>query len=183
MRCFLGVKLSKEIVSEVAKAREKFEKIDADIKTVENENLHLTVKFLGKTDEKDLHKIDILNDTLEEFDPFMIKLKDVGVFPSADYIKTIWVGIDKGNEMFVELIKNIEDSLAKIGFESSKNSPVPHATIARVKSGKNKDMIKNTLEELHNRSFGKMKVDRITLFKSKLRPIGPTYEKIKEYRL
>lgn len=183
MRCFLGTKIDEGLVNPVSEAREQFEGLNADIKPVRGENLHLTVKFLGETKEEKVRKVDAVEEVLTNFEPFELELKDVGVFPSRDYIKVIWVGGGKGKKKFRDLMSTIDQRLTEKGFEKDENDPVPHVTIGRVKSGRNKQMIKSKLDDLQGERFGEMVVDNVTLFKSKLTSEGPVYEKIKEYRL
>ncbi|MFP4117046.1 MAG: RNA 2',3'-cyclic phosphodiesterase [Candidatus Aenigmatarchaeota archaeon] len=183
MRFFLGTKIDESLIKAVSKVRNSFRDLDADIKAVKDENLHLTVKFLGEIDEEELERIDCIREALADFQPFELELKDVGVFPSRDYIKVIWAGAGKGREKFAELMSEIENRTREEGFEKDENDPVPHVTIGRVKSGRNKQLIQSELDEWKGKTFGQMLVDRVTLFKSKLTPKGPVYEKIKDYEL
>ena len=52
-----------------------------------------------------------------------------------------------------------------------------------MKSGKNKDKVKSTIEEFSDVEIGEMKVDKITLKKSTLTPSGPIYEDLKVFEL
>jgi len=71
----------------------------ANVKCVEPENIHLTIKFLGDTDESLIDRIkDIMNDSVKNMEPFEIQLKGAGVFPNERYIKVIWIGIKNGEK-------------------------------------------------------------------------------------
>ncbi|MCK5636356.1 MAG: RNA 2',3'-cyclic phosphodiesterase, partial [Thermoplasmatales archaeon] len=58
----------------------------ANVKLVEPENIHITLKFLGDTDEKHTDRIEeIIKDAVKDSDSFEIKLKGAGVFPNQNY--------------------------------------------------------------------------------------------------
>ena len=66
----------------------------ADVKLVEPENIHITLKFLGDTDENQIDKInEIMKDAVQDSETFKIKLKGAGVFPNHNYIRVMWIGI------------------------------------------------------------------------------------------
>ncbi len=183
MRCFLGVELTEEVKEKISPVLKDMEGIDGDIKTVDQENLHITVKFLGDIEESDIQRINPIEKITTDLDPFEVKMGGMRTFPSQDYIKVVWIDLKKGNEKFVELISRIENKLHEHGFSKDKNEPMPHATVARVKSGRNKEKIKSIIEKWKNSTFGDMVVDKVTLFQSELTPEGPVYERIKNYRL
>ncbi|MFP4045985.1 MAG: RNA 2',3'-cyclic phosphodiesterase [Candidatus Aenigmatarchaeota archaeon] len=183
MRCFLGVQLNENLLPNVKSIKDEIAETGGDIKLVEDENLHYTIKFLGDIREKDLEKIDKIEQEITDIDPFEIEIKDMGAFPTRDYIKVIWLGVGKGYDRFKKLMTRINDKLESLGFREEKNDLVPHMTIGRVKSGKNKEEIKHKIGNLEDKTIGRMRVERITLFQSNLTPGGPIYEKVKEYKL
>lgn len=183
MRCFLGTKIDEDIVTEVSRVRDSFSELDVDIKPVKDENLHLTTKFLGDINQSEISKIDAVKEVLDGFEPFRLVLKGVGVFPSMDYIKVLWVGAGEGRERYEELMGAVDDRLTGAGFDSEKNKPVAHVTIGRIKSGRNKDLIKSTIRKWEDKKFGTMMVDEVTLFESELRSGGPIYKKLKDYEI
>lgn len=183
MRCFLGTKLDESLVDNVRQVKEAFRETNADIKFVRDENLHFTVKFLGEVEEGDVKNVDRVEEVLENYNPFQIELKGGGVFPSKDYIKVIWIGVGEGHEKFKEMLERIDKILSMEGFEEEKNEIVPHLTIGRVKSGKNKDRIVSKVNELQGEVMGEMKLDEVSLFKSNLTSEGPIYKRLENYEL
>lgn len=175
--------VDESLVDEIREVKEAFEKTNADIKLVKDENLHFTVKFLGEIEEGGVEKVDRVKGVLDNFDPFQIELKGTGAFPSKDYIKVVWIGVGKGREKFKEMLELIDETLSREGFEREKNEPVPHLTIGRVKSGKNKDRIVSKLQKFQGKEMGGMEVNKVTLFESNLTSEGPVYKKLKQYRL
>jgi len=154
----------------------------ANVKLVEPENIHLTIKFLGDTDESLIEKIDeIMNDSVKEIDSFEIQLKGAGAFPNERYIKVIWIGIENW-ENIGKIAGKIDDKMFALGFDKEKRKFSAHLTIARVKSVKNKEKLIQIIDKYRNIEFANIKVDSIKLKKSDLTPKGPIYTTLKEVR-
>ena len=65
----------------------------AKVKLVEPGNIHITLKFLGNTEEEYIEKIEeIMKNAVKETNSFEIQLKGAGVFPNQNYIKVAWIG-------------------------------------------------------------------------------------------
>lgn len=183
MRCFLGVKIKQPLVPEVKKMKDKIRRTGGNIKLVEDGNLHYTIKFLGDVSEEKIKKIDKIKTEITDIKPFKVQVKGMDAFPTRDYIKVIWLGIGNGYDKFKKLMIRINDKLEGLGFEEEEKELIPHMTIGRVRSGKNKKEIKHVIKNLEDRLLGTMEVGKITLFKSNLTTEGPEYKKLKEYKL
>ncbi|KYK30631.1 MAG: 2'-5' RNA ligase [Thermoplasmatales archaeon SG8-52-3] len=154
----------------------------ANVKLVEPENIHLTLKFLGDTDEILIDKIEeITKNSVSEIEPFEIKLIGSGVFPNERYIKVIWIGIENG-EIISKIAEKIDEQISSLGFEKEKRKFSAHLTIARIKSVKNKEKIIQVIEKYRNIEFTQLKVNSIKLKKSTLTPKGPIYTTLKEIK-
>jgi 2'-5' RNA ligase len=98
-------------------------KTGADVKLVESGNIHITVKFLGDTDENHIDAIEqSIKESVLAVKPFPIILKGTGVFPNQNYLKVIWIGItDEGN---IETIaRAIDEKLEQRVFSSFNSRP------------------------------------------------------------
>jgi 2'-5' RNA ligase len=155
----------------------------ANVKLVETENIHITLKFLGDTSEEHIEKIEeIMKNSVKETDSFEIKLKNVGVFPNQNYIKVIWIGIENG-EIIAEIAKKIDDELSKLGFKKEKRGFSAHLTVARVRSAKSKEKLLQIIEKYRNIDFLSFNVESIKLKKSDLTPKGPIYTTLKDIKI
>lgn len=145
-----------------------------NVKVVERENLHITIKFLGEVSKLD----DILACIKRiEFKKFRISLKGVGAFPSMAAPRVIWIGVEEGKESLSKLMVSLDRCLEKVGFRRE-DSYVPHLTVARLKERQRID-----LSEYLNKEFGTIEVKEIKLKKSTLTPSGPIYEDIYVHKL
>lgn len=180
-RGFIAVDL--KISEEIKKLQKELKDTGGNLKIVKPENMHLTLKFLGKTDVSKVRTIqDIIKDVVEDKQPYKIKLKSVGVFPNINYIKVIWVGIDD-NIQTKNMAESIDKKLSKNGFKKEKREYHPHLTLARVKSAKNKDKIVDIIEKYQNHVFQESIAEFIELKKSELTSKGPIYTTLKKIKL
>lgn len=182
LRAFLAIDVDEDLKAKMYKIIKQFKKIDANIKYVDLENLHLTLKFFGDIDTEG---IDLLSSKIESvvsnFDNFTVKIKGCGAFPNTKRIKVIWLGIDE-DEIVKKLHDELDKEFVKLGFDKDKKFS-SHLTIGRMRNAKGKDKVKSTIEEFSEVEIGEMTVDKIVLKKSTLTPHGPIYEDLEIFEL
>lgn len=177
IRTFIAVDFNNvEVVNNILTLQDRINDVGADVKLVEKENLHITLKFLGEVSSSTITSIQKILSEIR-FKPFNVVVKDIGVFPSYGNIRVIWVGIEEGAEKLKSLQSEIEGKLVALGFKREKEF-IPHLTIGRVKSGRNKDRLINTLNEFKDFVFGRQLIDVIHLKKSTLTSKGPIYSNL-----
>lgn len=170
-------------LSKIAEFENKIKQSGVIVKLVEPKNIHITLKFLGDTDEEQIDEIEeIMKKAVEGIDPFNIQLKSTGVFPNQNYIKVVWIGINNGDQIGI-IVNKIDEKLSEIGFKKEKREFSAHLTIARVKSAKNKEQLLQVLEKYKEFEFAEIKVDSIKLIKSELTQKGPSYTTLKEVKI
>jgi RNA 2',3'-cyclic 3'-phosphodiesterase len=173
IRTFIAVDItSTPVMLEFAEA---IRKTGADVKLVEPQNIHITLKFLGDTDEQLLPDLEeIIHDAVTGVKPFTIQLQGTGVFPNRDYLKVLWVGIQAGEEM--ETIgSRIEEACAELGFKKERRAFSPHLTIGRVRTARNKLQLLEVVDKYKDTLFATEEVKAVVLKRSVLSPKGPTY--------
>ena len=180
IRSFLAIDLDDDFKPKINKIIKEFKKIDANIKFVDLNNLHFTLKFFGDIDTEG---IDLISDRIEKVvnEPFNIKITGCGAFPNNNHIKVIWIGVES-DELLVQLHDKLDKEFAAIGFDKDKKFST-HLTIGRMKSAKGKNQVKDVIEEFENVEIGEMNVSDIAFKKSTLKPSGPVYENLKTYDL
>ncbi|NYZ80134.1 RNA 2',3'-cyclic phosphodiesterase [Candidatus Micrarchaeota archaeon] len=129
MRVFIGIKIPAN--ERLARTIGDFKKFK-ELKTVEPEKLHVTLKFLGEISDEQTRAVSEFLETLKGFGPFDVNVKGVGVFPDEREPRVIWVGIESSE--LIALNKRVEDGLEKIGFSRERRAFSPHITLARAKS-------------------------------------------------
>ncbi len=181
MRTFIAIVLTREIRDCLAGIQEQLKKCRADVRWVQPENIHLTLKFLGERDEKKIEKIkEVIEEIAREKVCFSVRLCNIGAFPKVESPRIIWAGIDEGERETQDLAYELEEKIAKIGIPKEDKPFSSHITIARLKSPSNRECLVQELKKLPKIQDKKFPVTKITLFKSTLTTKGPIYEVLKE---
>ncbi len=171
MRTFIAIELEKESKDVVYKAQSRLRKKLKGVKWVEYENFHITLKFLGETDEKKLEGVKrVLKEIGAQVKKFEISGGDFGAFPSPRRARVLFFGIDEGKTDILRLFEKLERKLGNLGFERDNKPYHPHVTVGR---GKRRFFEVNDFLGL--KAPFKQKVKSVTLFKSTLTPDGPIY--------
>lgn len=176
MRAFLGIDIPNELKQKIIYIQNRLS--DFDIKFVEPENLHFNLKFFENIEEKKVEKLkEVLEKLCKQFESFEINICGLGAFPSRNYIRVIWLGVKEGYQKFLSLAQTIDNVIETLGFRKEGRF-VPHLTLGRVRSGRNKNDLLVMIRKFEDIEIGKMKVDKIKLFQSKLSPSGPVYKEV-----
>ena len=156
---------------------------NADVKLVEQQNIHITLKFLGDTDEQHIDTIEqYMKESVAGIPPFPITLKGTGVFPNQHYLKVVWIGITNTDSL-EKITLTLEEKLSSLGFKKEHRGFSPHLTIGRVKTARNNDKLLKIIEQYASTEFTTQQIETITLKKSELTPKGPIYTTLQAIHL
>lgn len=176
MRLFIAVEIPPEIRKKLASLCGKIGDEAAKIKWVEEENIHMTLKFLGEVDEG---KAEGIKETLAsvKMAPVSCAVKGFGTFPNDNYIKVIWAGVVP-EEPFIKLHEQVDKALEPIGFSGDKKFS-PHITIGRVRFVGDKEKLRESIRKLEDADAGgDFMTKGFVLKKSTLTEKGPVYEDV-----
>lgn len=152
----------------------------ADLKVVRPELLHVTLKFLGDTDEGLVDDIaSRMERAVQDIGPFSVRMLGMGAFPSLSNIRVVWVGMEDHGVM-AEIAHRLDSSLDDLGFERDRKGFKAHLTIARARSPAGMGAVQAALKEKAASDFGTYRFESIRLKKSTLSPQGPTYQTVRE---
>ncbi len=153
--------------------------LGGDLKPVERENIHLTLKFLGNVNAGKLEEVKAALAKVT-FPPFSLEIKGAGAFPNLKRMNVIWVGVGEGWSQVELIYEQTEKILHLLGFSRETRPFSPHITAARVKSSRKRDEIAAFLGHLTDESFGTFPVESVRLKQSVLSPSGPKYSTLFE---
>jgi len=160
----------------------ELERFGRALKPVSPENIHITLKFLGQTEESAVPELEeVMRKAVEGVQPFEVRLVGSGVFPNVRTARVVWVGME-GAEPLNKVVTDLEDGCVPLGFGRDKHAFSPHLTLARVREGFRADLA-DFLKNSQGKHFGSFTVDVIRLKKSVLTPSGPIYSDVAEVRL
>lgn len=157
------------------KLRINADKKDITIKWVPADNYHITVSFLGNRPPEQLSALEeCLSIVCASHSPFDLKIEDVGAFASEHDARVLWLGVQ--NKKILNILKNdLEEKLHEFNLlqiSSDEKEYVPHLTFARLKNPKS---VKDMLSPFKRKSFGKIHVNEVILYESKMQGLFPVY--------
>src|SRR5215472_3819647 len=108
IRSFVSIDLQDEaILSKVESITSSMKSLGGDLKPVEQENIHLTLKFLGNVTQAKLNDVKkVLSEV--KFKPFLLEIKGAGAFPSLKRMSVIWVGVGEGWTQVQQIFEQTE---------------------------------------------------------------------------
>ncbi|MEZ0360832.1 MAG: RNA 2',3'-cyclic phosphodiesterase [Hydrogenobacter sp.] len=180
IRAFVGFFTTKRLQEQVEKLEKQTEHFLRG-KWVEPQNLHMTFQFLGDVEEGKL--IDIVKNIQEiaqRYKPVKVKYKSLGVFPSLERARVLWIGVSDGANNLKNLAKEITKANKRSGIKEEGKPFHPHVTVCRIKDF-DRRKLKDLLKQYESTNFGEDTVDRIALVKSSLSSVGPVYTILEEF--
>jgi 2'-5' RNA ligase len=179
MRCFIAIDVDEKLFDKITELQKGINKLNVDVKLVEPENLHFTVKFLGDMNEDEVNEIkNSLGECLKNEHEFKINITGFNYFGNPSYIRTLWLDVKEGQNELKKLVQMVNDCV-KIG----KLEVLPHLTLGRVKSPINKDYLIKFINENKNVKIGEMNVNYVKLKASTLTKNGPVYNNLAVFNL
>lgn len=183
IRCFIAVELSEPVRAAIAGAVEDLRQSGADVRWVNTENIHITLKFLGDTEEALLPDIrQRLAKKLFNYKPFCIKITGVGSFPAGRHPRVIWIGLGESAALKA-LQADVESEMRAIGCPAEERPFAAHITVGRVKSGRRLPELTGKLTDMREVAFGDLEVRGVKVMKSELGRGGPVYTCLAEIPL
>lgn len=183
-RLFLSIDLPDSLADDVAAVQERLRDAEG-LRFTDPEQVHVTLKFLGDTDESRLPAVeDAVEAAVEDagVGPFEAEIGGLGVFPSLDYVSVVWAGMRRGGDETARLHEAIERETTALGFDAEDHEFTPHATLARMDHAGGKELVQRLVRE-RDPTVGRATVDEVRLTESELGPDGPTYSTIERFSL
>jgi 2'-5' RNA ligase len=184
IRAFVAVPATDEVKKLVAELEGNLRGGGADVKWVEPENVHITLKFLGSIGQADVDNLaDVLPDAVGGANAFDVTVSGCGTFPPGRRPRVVWIGLADGKEHLADLAYAVEEICASLGFAKEKRPFRPHVTIGRVRRGSGG--LSELAEQVSGIRFNplKLRVEGVNLVRSKLSPQGPTYTVLESFAL
>lgn len=144
------------------------------VRGVPPDNLHVTLKFLGETDNSDVvAACRILKDVAADASPLTLRLRGLGVFPRIERPNVVWAGLEQADPL-IELVSKFEDRFEELGFPREVRAFHPHLTLVRVKRRPPQELF-DLIERNAQHEFGTADVTQIEYFQSHLKREGARY--------
>ena len=143
-----------------------------DVRWTPEDNLHLTLRFIGDTDEgrqerfaEALARVHV--------EPFILPVGDLGLFPTRGPAKVLWAGVGQGHTRLYQLRKQVDEALLTIDSGIPMPGFHPHFTLARLGENYEPKQLAHFLERNAGFEAPPFRVTEIQLIASELSPGRP----------
>src|SRR3972149_1543423 len=154
LRLFVAIEIVDIVKKRFRECQERLKEAGGGIKWVDVGNIHITLKFLGYVEEKDLSQVkDIINKSVQGIKPFSLQFKGIGCLTTMN--------------------SRLEEGFQTLGIEKADRPYEAHLTLGRVKSPHSVERLVQLMEEYREEPFGEELVSRVLLMHSQLTPQGP----------
>ncbi len=177
LRAFVALELSPEVRAVVAALLGRLSRLEAAriarVRWTAAENLHLTLKFLGRVETTQLPAIQAgLAQAAASQGPLTLTVTGAGAFPDVRAPQVLWLGVGAAEGALVRLAAAVEAQLAPLGFPTENRTFSPHLTLGRVGVPRHARPLAETLVEMVAGLDEAMVEEEMVFFKSELRPEG-----------
>ncbi len=176
IRLFLAIAIPDSIRTALLSTQSELKKAQARVSWVPDENLHLSLAFIGPvTDDRVASLIDGLAPLATRHACFDEDVSTVGAFGRPRRPRVLWAGCDASAEL-MQLHTDVLAYLKTLNFKVDERPFRPHITLGRVRAAENIDALNDALEAQQETSFGSFNVDRLVLYKSTLQASQAVHE-------
>jgi len=187
-RLFVAVPTPRDVRDSVAElveqVRAESDPNRRDVRWVRLDGLHLTLRFLGPTDEEAIPDVAAAVDRSgAAMGPFDVAIGGAGAFPSVARPRALWLAVTAGVAELDAAARTLDDRLAEVGWARDDRPYRPHLTLARSDGVRTGPDVARRLIEAAATFETRFRAERMILFES-ISGGGPArYEPIHETRL
>lgn len=183
MRAFVAIEISDDAKRALTALIQSLRGGRTDgLRLVRPEGIHLTLKFLGDIDASRVPRIaDALAVVSARHTPFRLTLAEPGFFPNADRARVLWIGVGGDLSPLRHLQRDVDETLATLGFAAEKRPFNPHLTIARMRDSAACADRRRSADAIAAYPLPHgivISANAVSLMQSELRPGGAVYTRI-----
>ena len=148
-------------------------------KPVPPPNWHMTIRFLGPTDEVAYERFLEALTEAERGGPFTVSFGGLGAFPRPARATVLWLAIKRGVDRLERLAALSEQAAQEAGFAPEERPFHGHLTLSRIRPHQD---VRPLIEKVSPFPMS-LPVDRLVVFRSDLGRGGARYEELDSFKL
>ena len=163
MRTFVAIEIPPDVRqrlrTEQQRLRDGLARHDADavLRWTNTDNLHLTLRFLGETEEDQRKQMQVgLAEIAAAQRPFTLSLSGLGCFSSWNNLRALWVGIRGETEALQGVQTEVESLARQVGFDAERKPFSPHISLARSARNASRAAVRTASEQLRRAAAEEM---------------------------
>lgn len=179
-RSFIALETPEAVRADLMGQLKRFSPVPG-VNWVKPANLHLTLLFLGDVDSVRIPELEaILNNQCRGRKPFPLTVKGLELFP-ARAPRLVWASLADNCPPLRDFHRDLLREVRSAGFEPDAKPLKLHITLGRIRSAlppaTEREIMASEVER------GVWDYRQITLYRSVLRPEGPTYHALQQMEL
>ena len=183
IRLFIALPLQKQVEDGLGRIIATLQDKGGKVKWVAPKNIHLTIKFLGNTEESLVKSLkEHIDEVAAGFQPLTSRIDRIGAFPNLNRPRVIWASFSECVEILAKMAGMIDERVHALGWEREERKFKPHLTLGRVKDSSGMEELAAFVKSYELPDIP-LNLDRLVLFKSTLTQRGPIYERLHERML
>jgi 2'-5' RNA ligase len=184
-RTFIALDIGQQLRDRVSALQNLFVRTDTEVKWVEQDNVHLTLLFLGEVDDRELIAVcRAVAAVAAGFTPFSLAVEGVGCFPNMRRPRILWTGIGSGRQAVIDLHDRLEEPLLELGcYRREERQYTPHITLGRLKGEEASEKLARALDRQKDWRAGETVIDAVHVMGSELKRDGPVYTVLSRAKL
>lgn len=181
-RAFVALPCPPGLRRALAEAGPAWHEVDADVRWVDPEVAHLTLRFLGRAHRAALETVDRrMRAIAAESAPIELTPGAPGAFPGWRRPRILWVGLEEGGAL-ARVAEALEDAAREAGFPPEERTFRAHLTLGRVRSPRGAAAAAAAVQGWRP-DTGPETVSEIVLYQSDTGREGPRYTPLETYAL
>lgn len=172
LRTFVAVPMP--VTPRLRSARDSLIALGSGLRVTRADQWHVTLKFLGDTDARQLPEIGrVVQRAVTDLPPMEVSLAGIGVFPELRRPRVVWCGISPPDAL-TAVANRLNEELGARGFPHETRAYRAHLTLAYVK-GRPPRELDRWVASRESDEYGLVELDRAVLYQSETGPDGPRY--------
>jgi RNA 2',3'-cyclic 3'-phosphodiesterase len=177
MRLFLALDIPDAVRRALRELMARLKPECAGARWVRPEGMHVTLKFLGETDDAKIDSIRAALSSIHSGQAVESDFRGIGFFPNEFHPRVVWCGIEASPNL-PQLAADVDRALQPLGFPAESRPFTPHLTLARFNSHKGLDTLVRAANNLKSYEFGSARSSEFHLYQSVLKPSGAEYARL-----
>lgn len=174
-KLFIAIRLPPEYCRALEKLRKALSQELHGIRWAEDEQYHITLKFLGDIENREIPTAcEFMARACEVQPGFSVRVSGLGTFPRNKPPRVLWAGITEGQESLAAMHKSLDATFPELGIAPEGRAYSPHLTLGRVSKAADPDAIARILETHADRIDVRFEAHEVLLFESE--KVGKRHE-------
>lgn len=173
VRAFISLPVAPDVIKRIGRCQQELARGAGEaVRWTPEEQIHLTLQFLGNISIADLEQIQTR--LAGVMAPLKLRAQGLGSFPSVRNPRVIWAGLEGD----IEELKRVQATVENATGRKEERAFHPHLTLGRVREGRR---LKLNLERWKDEDFGGWEARELLLMQSKLSPKGATHSVVARF--